>query len=270
MRFDFTAKVAVVTGGGGAICGAIASALAAHGSTVAVWDISADASHRRAREISDAGGQSLAIECDVTDRDQVVAATKAVLAGCGTIDFLVNGAGGSCRDATTSDDLPFFDIAPDGLEEGLRLNYLSAVLCSQAVGRVMAKKEEGAVVNISSIAGLCPLSRAIAYSSAKAAVNNFTHWLAVHMARDYSPRIRVNAIAPGFILTDQNRFLLEDEATGETTERGRQIIRSVPMGRYGLPEEIVGAALWLLSDQASFVTGAVVPVDGGFTACSGV
>jgi len=152
----------------------------------------------------------------------------------------------------------------------LSLNYLSAVIPSQVVGRIFAEKKSGVIINISSIAGILPLTRAISYSDGKAATNSFTRWLAVHMAQEYSPNIRVNAIAPGFMLTEQNRFLLVDEKTGEITERGQQILKNVPMGCYGNPHEVVGAALWLVSDMASFVTGAVIPIDGGYSAFSGV
>lgn len=268
--YNLSVKVAVVTAGGGAICGEIASAFASGGVRVAVCDISFDSARARAEAISSAGGDAIALECDATEKSSVTAAVEAVTECYGTVDILVNGAGGGCRDCTTSPELEFFDIEPDAVARAVSLNYTSAVIPSQVVGRIFARKGTGVILNISSIAGICPLTRAIGYSNGKAAMNNFTQWLAVHMAQNYSPHIRVNAIAPGFMLTEQNKFLLVDETTGEMTQRGRQIISSVPMARYGRPGEIVGAALWLVSDKASFVTGAVVPVDGGFTAFSGV
>jgi len=186
------------------------------------------------------------------------------------VDILINGAGGSRKEATTSHELEFFDIKPEVLCEVMHLNYLSAVIPSQEVGRIFAWKKSGVILNISSIAGILPLTRAIAYSNGKAATNSFTRWLAVYMAQNFSPEIRVNSIAPGFVLTQQNRFLLMDEKTGKFTERGRKVLASTPMNRLGEPSEIVGAALWLVSEKASFVTGAVIPVDGGFSAYSGV
>ena len=270
MNTDFHKKVAVVTGAGGAICGEIAVALASEGAFVAVWDISQPAAKRTVQEISSVGVVAIAVECDVTDRASVTAATEKVLGEWGTVDILVNGAGGVHKNSTTSPDLEFFDIDQQSLMEGLSLNYLSAVIPSQVVGKVFAGKGSGAILNISSIAGIHPLTRALTYSNAKAALISFTQWLAVHMAQNYSPKIRVNAIAPGFMLTDQNRFLLVDEKTGELTDRGRVVLNHVPMGRFGEPKEIVGAALWLVSGSANFVTGAVIPVDGGFTAFSGV
>jgi NAD(P)-dependent dehydrogenase (short-subunit alcohol dehydrogenase family) len=166
--------------------------------------------------------------------------------------------------------LPFFDIAPEEMRRTMDLNYTSVVVPCQEVGRIFARRKEGVVLTVSSIVGQKPISRALSYCSGKAAVDNFTRWLAVHMAATYGPGIRVNAIAPGFMLTDQNRFLLVDEARGGPTERTRQILGHVPMARLGDPVDIVGAALWLVSDQARFVTGVVVPVDGGFTANAGV
>lgn len=263
-------KIAVITGAGGAICGEIAKAFAQKGISVAIWDISLEAAWARRDEILALGGNALAVQCDATEKVNVASALQETLAEYETVDILVNGAGGSRKETTTSETLSFFDIAPEDMEAVLALNYLSAVLPSQAVGRIFAAKKAGVILNISSIAGISPLTRAISYSDGKAAANSFTRWLAVHMAQNYSPHIRVNAIAPGFMLTEQNRFLLIDEKTGEMTERGKQILRSVPAGRYGKPEEIVGAALWLVSESASFVTGAVIPVDGGYTAFSGV
>lgn len=237
---------------------------------MAIWDISLDAAKKQADGIAASGGTCIAVECDATNRDSARQALDATISEYGTADILINCAGGSHKNTTTSDDLKFFDIEPDALDAGIALNYVSAVVPSQAVGQVFAEKKSGVILNISSIAGLSPLTRAISYSNGKAAVNSFTQWLAVHMAQEYSPQIRVNAIAPGFMLTAQNRFLLLDEKTGEMTDRGRKIVANVPMARYGEPTEIVGAALWLVSDSASFVTGAVIPVDGGFTAYSGV
>jgi len=263
-------KVAVITGGGGAICGAIAPALAALGARVALWDLSEDAAKSKANEIETAGGEALAVRCNVTDRKEVDEATRTTVAAFETIDILINGAGGGRADATTSADLKFFDILPSDLHDTIALNYDSAVLPAQAVGRVFADKGEGVVLNIASIAGLKPLTRSLGYSNGKAAVVSFTEWLSVHMAQEYSPKIRVNAIAPGFIVTDQNRFILWDEKSGELSERGKEVVRNVPMKRMGRPEEMVGAALWLVSDAATFVTGAVVPIDGGYNAFSGV
>lgn len=263
-------RVAVITGGAGAICGAIAEALAGQGCRVAIWDLAPRAAEDRARAILEQGGSALAVPCDVLDRARVEAALDDTVRRFGTVDILVNGAGGGRREATTSPDLSFFDIEPDRLMGVLALNYQSAVVPCQAVGRLFAGKKEGVVLNIASIAGVRPLSRAVGYSNGKAALVSFTQWLATHMAREYSPRIRVNALAPGFVLTEQNRFLLQEERTGGLTDRGRQVLAMVPMGRFGSPSEMVGPALWLVSDAASYVTGAVITVDGGFTANPGV
>jgi NAD(P)-dependent dehydrogenase (short-subunit alcohol dehydrogenase family) len=270
MRYALEGKVAVVTGGGGAICGEIAANLAAEGAKVAVCDLSLVNAQRKADGIVAAGGVAMAVVCDVTSKESVTAAIESVVARFGTVDILVNGAGGSRKECTTSAELEFFDITPDALSSTVALNYMGTVIPSQIAGRIFAQKKSGVVLNIASIAGISPLTRAVGYSNGKSAVISFTQWLAVHMAQNYASTIRVNAIAPGFMLTDQNRFLLIDEKTGEPTERAKQILANVPMARYGMPDEIVGAALWLLSDAASFVTGAVVPVDGGYSAFSGV
>ena len=263
-------SVAVVTGGGGAIGGAIAEALAGEGVRIAIWDLSPEAAERRAVRIQSAAGAALSVLCNVTRREDVEEAVRQTESALGPVNILINSAGGSRKESTTSPDLSFFDIPEKAMASTMALNYSGTVLPCQAVGRGFAERGKGVVLNIASIGGLRPLTRSVAYSNAKAAVVNFTEWLGVHMAQEYSPRIRVNALAPGFVLTDQNRFLLEDAETGEPTERGRTILGQVPMRRYGLPEEMVGAALWLVSDASSFVTGITVPVDGGLAAFLGV
>ena len=270
MDLNLEGKTAVVTGAGGAICGEIALALAAEGVKVAIWDLSEEAASSRRALIAEGGGEALSVICDATRTESVEAALEQTLDAFGTVDILINGAGGSRPETTTSESLSFFDFKAKDMQRVIALNYLSAVIPSQAVGRLLAKKKRGAIVNISSAAGLCPVTRALSYSDGKAATLSFTKWLAVHMAQNYSPEIRVNTIAPGFIITTQNRFLLVDDSTGELTERGRTVIDQVPMRRFGEPREIVGAALWLVSDWASFVTGAVILADGGFTAYAGV
>lgn len=270
MSFQLDGRTAVITGGGGAIGGAIARALAAEGVSVAIWDISRGRGEATAEDIRDSGGTCTAAACDVTDRGSVRSSLDRTVEEFGGVDILVNGAGGSRRETTTSGELSFFEIEVEAMAATHALNYLSAVIPSQAVGRLFAEKASGCIINVTSVAGLGPLSRALSYSDAKAGANSFTRWLAVHMAREYSPRIRVNAIAPGFLLTDQNRFLLVDGESGELTGRGEDILRQVPMSRFGDPAEIAGAALWLASDLAGFVTGTVVVVDGGFTAFAGV
>ncbi len=206
----------------------------------------------------------------MTRRDDVERAAQETIAALGDVDILINGAGGSRKEATTSPDLPFFDIAVADLMNTVGLNYMGTVIPCQVIGRGFAARKRGVILNVASVGGVRPLTRAVGYSNAKAAVVSFTHWLAVHMAREYDPSIRVNALAPGFVLTDQNRFLLVDEKTGEPTPRGKLITEQVPMGRYGEPGEMIGAALWLVSDAATYVTGAVVPVDGGLLAALGV
>ena len=275
MDLKLKGKTAVVTGGGGAICGAITRGLAAEGVSVAIWDISPEAARKKAECISKEletfpGAVLTAVECDVLDDRGVQRALDKTLGAFGTVDILVNGAGGSRKEATTSDGLTFFDLALEDLKKVFDLNYMSVIIPSREIGRIFAEKRAGIILNISSIAGMRPLTRAVSYSNGKAAVNSFTRWLAVYMAQTFSPAIRVNAVAPGFILTEQNRFLLEDPVTKDLTERGKRILAHVPMARLGTPEEIAGAALWLVSEQASFVTGAVIPVDGGFTAFAGV
>jgi NAD(P)-dependent dehydrogenase (short-subunit alcohol dehydrogenase family) len=201
---------------------------------------------------------------------ELAVARQTVLENFGRVDCLVNGAGGNRPEATTSDKLSFFDLPEEMLRQVFDLNLLGTVLPSQIFGRQMAQQRAGAILNISSISSLRPLTRVVGYSAAKAAINNFTAWLAVHLAREYSPHIRVNAVAPGFFLTEQNRFLLTDEKTGQLTARGQSIIDHTPMARFGEPTDLIGAVLWLLSPASSFVTGVVIPVDGGFQAFSGV
>ena len=188
----------------------------------------------------------------------------AVVTGAG------GAIGGSHKSTTTSSELEFFDIRADDVRSVVDLNYLSALIPSQAIGRIFARKGLGVIVNITSVGGSLPLSQALAYCNGKAAADSFTRWLAVHMATAYSPQVRVNAIAPGFMITDQNRFMLVEETTGALTDRGQTVLGNVPMNRFGNPDEVVGCVLWLCSDDASFVTGAVISIDGGFTAFGGV
>ncbi|MFP4430854.1 MAG: SDR family oxidoreductase [Spirochaetaceae bacterium] len=270
MDLGLKGKSVIVTGAGGAICGKIAEGFAAEGANVAVWDISLEAAERQKDAITETGGRAIAVDCDATSREDVEAAFRATLSEFGTVEALVNGAGGSRKETTTSDELTFFDFRTEDLDRVMALNYLSAVIPSQVVGRHFSDQDGGSIVNISSIAGIHPVTRALSYSNGKAATNSFTEWLAVHMAQNYSGKIRVNAVAPGFILTEQNRFLLIDQKTGNMSPRGQQVVDTVPMARYGAPEEIVGAALWLSSASASFVTGTIIPVDGGLTAFLGV
>jgi len=268
--FGIEGKVAAITGGGGVLCGVMARAMARLGAKVAVLDISRDAAGNVAAEISAGGGDAIAIECDVLRRPSIEGAAQEVVRVYGRVDILINGAGGNRAEATTSREQTFFDLAPHDIERVFDLNSLGTILPCQVFGKLMAQQDEGVILNVSSVNAFRPLTRIPAYSSAKAAVSNFTRWLAVHMAQEYSPGIRVNAIAPGFLLTEQNRFLLTDEASGELTSRGRSIIEHTPMRRFGDPEELVATVLWLVSEGAKFVTGVVVPVDGGFSAFSGV
>ena len=268
--FGLPGKVAAVTGGGGVLCGTMSRALGRIGAKVAVLDLFEEAAQRVADDIVGEGGEAIAVQCDVLDRTSLEAARDAVLARFGRLDILINGAGGNKKQATTSPDLPFFDLPADAVRWVFELNLLGTLLPSQVFGRLMAEQGEGCILNVSSMSAFRPLTRIPAYSAAKAAVSNFTQWLAVHMAQEYSANIRVNALAPGFFLTAQNRFLLTDEATGELTPRGRTIIEHTPLGRFGDPEDLLGTLLWLLSPASAFVTGIVVPVDGGFSAFSGV
>jgi NAD(P)-dependent dehydrogenase (short-subunit alcohol dehydrogenase family) len=268
--FDITGKVIVITGAGGVLCGEMAGALAKAGAKVAVLDLAEVAASKVAEKIKSDGGAAIAVKCDVLEKDTLEAAKEKVIAEFGRVDILINGAGGNKKEATTSPDLSFFDLPANAIRFVFDLNFIGTLLPTQVFGKEMAKNEAGVILNISSMSAFRPLTKVAAYSAAKAAVSNFTQWLAVHMCRNYSRDIRVNAIAPGFFLTEQNRFLLTDEKTGEPTERGKTIIRHIPMGRYGDPDELAGTVLWLLSDAAKYVTGIVVPIDGGFSAFSGV
>jgi len=268
--FALPGKVAVVTGGGGVLCRAMCHALARAGAKVAVLDLLEPAARKVAEEIVAAGGEAIAVPVDVLDKASVQAACDAVRARFGRVDILINGAGGNKPQATTSPELSFFDLPPEAIRWVFDLNFIGTLLPCQVFGKIMAEQGEGAILNITSINAFRPLTRIPAYSAAKGAVSNFTQWLAVHLSMNYSPHIRVNAIAPGFFLTEQNRFLLTDKETGGLTPRGQSIIAHTPLGRFGQPEELISTVLWLLSPGASFVHGIVVLVDGGFAAYSGV
>ena len=268
--FDLSGKIAVVTGGAGMLCASICRALAAAGAKVAVLDLNAEAAESLAVEIHTSGADAIGVACNVLDKVSIETAAQSVLVKFGRVDILINGAGGNKPTATTNPEQSFFDLPADALRWVFDLNLMGTILPSQVFGKLMTGQKSGVILNISSMNAIRPLTRIAAYSAAKAGVSNFTQWLAVHMAQEYSPDIRVNAIAPGFFLTEQNRFLLTDKETGDLTVRGRSIISHTPMKRFGVPADLLGTVLWLLSPASNFVTGIVVPVDGGFSAFSGV
>ena len=264
--FTVTNQVAVVTGGAGVLCDSMCRALAQAGARVAVLDLRVDSAEALAAELGDG---AIGIGCNVLDRASIETAAQKVMDAFGRVDILINGAGGNKPQATTTPDQSFFDLPADALRWVFDLNLMGTILPSQVFGKTMAEQKSGVILNISSMNAFRPLTRIAAYSAAKAGVSNFTQWLAVHMAQTCSPNIRVNAIAPGFFVGDQNRKLLLNE-DGSLTPRGQSIIAHTPMARFGNPDDLLGTVLWLVSPASEFITGVVVPIDGGFSAFSGV
>jgi NAD(P)-dependent dehydrogenase (short-subunit alcohol dehydrogenase family) len=269
-RYDFSNKVVVLTGGAGVLGGEMACALIGCNANVAIIDRTPARPEQFLPQSSLCKGRCMVIEGDVLQKESIETAAQTILDEWGAVDCLVNAAGGNNPGATTGNGKCFFDLPESALRFVSDLNLLGTIVPSQVFGKVMAEQKEGVILNFSSMNASRPLTRIPAYSAAKAAVSNFTQWLAVHMAQEYSPNIRVNAIAPGFFLTEQNRFLLTEKETGKLTARGEKILTHTPMNRFGDPEDLVGGALWLLSPMSSFVTGIVLPIDGGFSAFSGV
>jgi len=268
--FDIQGQTAVITGGSGVLGRAMAQGLAQAGANVVVIGLHEEKASAVAETISAQGGKALAIACNVLERADLQRVLEQVASTFGPVDILVNAAGGNAPQATTSPDNPFFELDRTAIDSVFALNFTGTLLSCQVFGRNMVEQGHGCIVNIASMNALRPLTRIPAYSAAKAAVANFTQWLAVHIAQEYSAHIRVNAIAPGFFLTEQNRFLLTDAASGAWTPRGQTILNHTPMGRLGAPEDLIGTLLWLVSPASAFVTGTVIPVDGGFSAFSGV
>jgi NAD(P)-dependent dehydrogenase (short-subunit alcohol dehydrogenase family) len=263
--FDIKDKVFAITGGAGILCSEMARELALAGAKVAVLDLAGDKASALAAEIRDAGGVATGFACNVLEKESVTAARDAVLAEFGRVDCLINGAGGNHPRATANKDMSFLDIPEEAMQFVVNLNFMGTLLPCQVFGATLAQQKSGSIINISSMAAIRPLTMVVGYGAAKAAVSNFTQWLATWFAKNVSPDIRVNAIAPGFLLTQQNYYLLIDRETGESTPRGAHILAQTPMGRYGKPEELVGAVMFLASPAASFITGTVIPIDGGFS-----
>jgi len=269
--YDFTDRTVAITGGAGVLASEMACALVGCNANVVILDRDMQLAEKVTERFpSDIVGRGARICADVLERESLQQADETIRAEFGVVDILINAAGGNHPSATTKPELPFFDLPLDALRHVGDLNLLGTILPCQVFGRGMAERGEGVILNISSMNAFRPLTRIPAYSAAKAAVTNFTQWLAVHMAQEYSPNIRVNALAPGFFLTEQNRFLLTEKKSGELTPRGQSIIDHTPQGRFGTPADLLGATMWLISPAAAFVTGIVVPVDGGFSAFSGV
>ena len=279
-KIDLNNKVAVVTGGGGVLCAELAAALAANGAKIGVLDLNGDAAESTAAQIRALGATAIGVSANVLERASLEAAAERVLKELGPCDLLLNGAGGNHPKGTTTKEwyedgdlgdqslTTFFDLDPKGVEFVFNLNFLGTLLPTQVFIQQMLGRSGCSIINISSMNAFCPLTKIPAYSGAKAAVSNFTQWLAVHFCK---AGIRVNAIAPGFFLTAQNHKLLIDEKTGEFTARAKKIVEHTPMGRFGESRELVGTLLWLASEEGSgFVNGVVVPVDGAFSAYAGV
>lgn len=280
MSSEFSGKVAVVTGGGGVLCSTMAQALSDRGAKIAILDLREETAERVAAEIREKGGEAVGVACNVLDLASLKAAHQKVNDLLGSCDILINGAGGNHPKGTTSknflfaEDLDsteeglktFFDLDPEGIKFVFDLNFIGTLLPTQVFAKDMIGKSDASIINISSMNAFTPLTKIPAYSGAKAAISNFTQWLAVHFSK---VGIRVNALAPGFFLTEQNRTLLTN-ADGSLTERGNTIISHTPMSRFGTPDDLTGTLLWLCGDGSQFVTGVVIPIDGGFSAFSGV
>ena len=274
-QFDLQDKVAIVTGGTGVLGGTMARGLATSGARVGILGRRGEKAEQVASDIEEAGGRALALPADVLDKKQLEEARRAVLGRWGGIDILVNAAGGNVPEATLREGASVFDLPQEAIRRVFDLNFLGTLLPSQIFGTAMVEPKDGdregrgCIVNISSMAASRPLTNVVGYSAAKASVENLTRWLAVELNRRYGPGLRVNAIAPGFFIGEQNRALLLNE-DGSLTERGRTIVDHTPAGRFGEPEELVGTLVWLCSPASNFVNGVVVPVDGGFSAFGGV
>ncbi|MFO7370903.1 MAG: SDR family oxidoreductase [Bacteroidales bacterium] len=281
-KFDFSdlkGKVCVITGGAGIIGQALCDALAAAGIKTAIIDLNLDAASAMATGLTKKyGTECIGVQASVLDKESLLAAEKVITSKLGPVDFLINGAGGNSPNATTKiEQIPtsgdfqssetFFGLDLSGFDKVFALNFSGTLLPTMVFAPDMIRRGKGGILNISSMNSFRPLTKIPAYSAAKASVNNFTQWLSVHLAKT---GVRVNAVAPGFFLTNQNRFLLVDEKTGQTTPRGKKIMDNTPVGKYGEPEDLQGAMLFLLSDLSSFITGVVLPVDGGYSAFGGV
>lgn len=272
--FDVSGRVALVTGGSGVLGGAMARGLLEAGARVCLLardDVKLAAAVETFGKSAPANSDRLlAISADVTDSDSLNVAARRLSEHWGQLDILINAAGGNHPAATTNPSQSFFNLPADALRDIVDLNLLGTILPCQVFARLMDPKRGGSIVNISSMAASRPLTRVIAYGAAKAGIDNFTRWLAVYLAKEVAPTIRVNAMAPGFFIGEQNRALLLDPQTGGLTPRGQSIVDHTPMGRFGEPQDLLGTLLWLVSDASGFVTGVVVPVDGGFSAFWGV
>jgi len=272
-------KVCVITGGGGVIGSSLAKGLGDAGIKVAILDIKKEFADKVADSVKkETGATAIGVEANVLDKESLNAAYETVKKEFGGVNFLINGAGGNNPSATAKEEFvteetlshledTFFGLQMEGFSKVFNLNFLGTLLPTMVFAKEMMEKKEGVILNISSMNAFRPLTKIPAYSAAKASINNLTEWLAVHFAK---MDVRVNAIAPGFFLTNQNRFLLTDEKTGELTARGHRIIDGTPMGKFGEPDDLIGTTLYLLSDLSKFVTGVIIPVDGGFNAYSGV
>jgi NAD(P)-dependent dehydrogenase (short-subunit alcohol dehydrogenase family) len=267
--FNLQNKVAVITGGTGVLGSAMSLALAHAGARVAIIGRRKEIAQKLADEIVKNGGDAIGISADVLNKDQLLQAKNEIMNRWSSIDILVNGAGGNMAGAVIPPDKTFLDLKIEEFQKVVDLNLTGTVLPSQIFGEVMVSTKSGVIINISSMSALRPLTRVVGYSAAKSAVSNFTQWLAVEMAKKFGENIRVNAIAPGYFLTEQNRTLLTN-ADGSLTDRGNAIIRSTPFNRFGEPDELSGTLIWLCSDASKFVSGIVVPVDGGCSAFAGV
>ena len=268
--FDVSGKVAVITGGSGILCGELAKALALRGAKVGILGRTPEKINDMVAQIQATGGEALSLVADVLDQSELELARQKVMDTWGRIDILINGAGGNMPGATVMPNQNFFeDLNFEQYKRVSALNHDGTVLPTLIFGKIMAQQKQGSIINISSMAAQQAVTRVVGYSTAKAAIDSFTRWLAVETAIKFGEGIRVNAIAPGFFVTEQNRALLTTPDGGYTT-RGETVIRKTPMARFGEPEELIGTCIWLCSDASRFVTGTIIPVDGGFSAWSGV
>lgn len=266
--FNLNGKKAVITGGSGILGSAIARGLGKAGAEIAICDIAS--TNKVVNELKKEGIKAKGYYIDVMDIEKIKTCYNEIMNDFERVDILINAAGGNVKEATTSEELSFFDLPLSAFEKVVGLNLFGgSIFPCQVFGKSMIKnKEGGSIINISSMSAFRPLTRTAGYSTAKAAVSNFTQWLANHFAQEYNKKLRVNAIAPGFLLTQQNRYLLLDK-NEDFTPRAKSIISNTPMGEFGKPEDLIGACVWLASNASRFVTGAIIPIDGGFNAYSG-